>query len=147
MLNRIVAWNESRMLIKHPSKFNLDNELAMVLEEVIEAKLGIESEDARPIAVDMISNMKSKHKTPEQLVDDFSDMIVFATGAIRKLGYDPTIALEETLKEIESRTGTIVDGKFVKDKSIEAMSLWYEADYSKAFISKDTGNDNEESTY
>jgi len=68
----------------------------------------------------------------EDKVDAYCDVIVFAVGAILKLGYDPIKAIEETGKEINSRSGVIVDGKFEKDLSDEAKARWYKADYSKA---------------
>ena len=53
---------------------------------------------------------------------------------IRKLGFDPMIAMHETLKEIGSRAGTYdkTIGKWVKDTSKEAKAKWYKADYDKA---------------
>jgi hypothetical protein len=61
-------------------------------------------------------------------------MIVFAAGSIRKLGYNPDIAMDEVIKVINSRTGTMINGKFTKDRSPEAVANWYEADFSKAKI-------------
>lgn len=53
---------------------------------------------------------------------------------MRTYGYDPFKAMNETIKEISSRTGHFDPyiNKFVKDKSPEAQALWYKADYSKA---------------
>jgi hypothetical protein len=70
------------------------------------------------------------------------DIIVFATGAIRKIGYDPDIAMDEVLKEIESRVGSVIDGKFTKDKSPEAVANWYKADFKKAKIKEKVSEDN-----
>ncbi len=36
-----------------------------------------------------------------------------------KLGYEPELVLKEVAKEIHSRTGTIVDGKWMKNKNVE----------------------------
>ena len=63
-------------------------------------------------------------------VDAYSDSIVFPIGALMKLGYDANKVLLETAKEINSRRGMMVDGKFEKDLSDEAKSLWYKADYT-----------------
>ena len=70
----------------------------------------------------------------EAEVDAFCDMIVFCTNAIKLKGYDPNVAMEETLKEISSRTGSWnpESGKWEKFKTPEAMSKWYSANYSKA---------------
>jgi len=121
----------------------------------------LKSPDARPIAK-LISNAIKKgnikgiadyilknnlHKeskydkeiepSKEQIVDALCDIKVFATGAIRKAGYDPDIAMDEVIREIESRIGKVVDGKFIKDKSPEAMKNWYKADFNKALIKND----------
>ena len=72
-------------------------------------------------------------ETPENFkVDAYCDIVVFALGEIQKLGYNPESAMIETWKEISSRTGEIVDGKFEKDLSDEAKARWYKADYESA---------------
>lgn len=63
-------------------------------------------------------------------VDAYVDIVVFAVGAIMKQGYDPHNALIEGAKEINSRRGSMVHGKFEKDLSEDAQALWYKADYS-----------------
>lgn len=77
-------------------------------------------------------------KEPNDQVDAFCDMIVFAANGIRNLGYDPNISMDETLKEINSRTGAFnpKTGKWEKFKTEEAMALWYSADYNKAKLNK-----------
>ena len=51
-----------------------------------------------------------------------------------KLGFDFQIAMDETIKEISSRTGSYDEKakKWVKDESDEARAKWYKADYEKA---------------
>ena len=72
----------------------------------------------------------STSDTPKaEQVDAYVDMVVFAIGAIMKLGYDADKALIEGGKEINSRVGTMVDGKFEKDLSEGAKANWYKADY------------------
>lgn len=65
---------------------------------------------------------------------DIEAFVEVCFSAMRSYGYDPFKAMDETIKEISSRTGHFDDtiNKFVKDKSPEAMSRWYKADYSKA---------------
>lgn len=55
---------------------------------------------------------------------------------IESLGYDFEKCMDETLKEIESRTGAFnpETGKWEKFKTDEAKALWYTADYSKCKI-------------
>lgn len=47
---------------------------------------------------------------------------------------DPIKAMDETIKEISSRTGHFDPqiNKFIKDTSPEAKAKWYKADYTKA---------------
>ena len=51
-------------------------------------------------------------------------------------GFDFQKAMEETIKEISSRTGSYNEAtkKWEKDLSDEAKAKWYEADYEKARI-------------
>ena len=53
-----------------------------------------------------------------------------------KLGFNFQIAMDETIKEISSRTGAYDEKvkKWVKDESNEAKAKWYQADYEKARI-------------
>lgn len=67
----------------------------------------------------------------DDIVDAYCDIVVFSIGALMKLGYEPKAALAEAAKVVNSRTGSMVNGKFEKDLSPEAKANWYEADYSK----------------
>ena len=51
-------------------------------------------------------------------------------------GFNFQIAMDETIKEISSRTGSYdeVSKKWVKDTSDEAKAKWHQADYEKARI-------------
>ena len=55
-----------------------------------------------------------------------------------KLGFNFQIAMDETIKEISSRTGAYDENakKWVKDESDEARAKWYKADYEKARIAQ-----------
>lgn len=108
VFKRIIDWNDERKLL---TEFNKTNEISMLREELHEL-----------INADSIDDH----------IDALCDLIVVATGGIRKLGYSPELCMNECLKEIESRVGSIDrNGKFQKDKSPEAMANWYKADYSK----------------
>jgi hypothetical protein len=84
------------------------------------------------IAEELSEFLRSKDGNGE--IDALCDVIVFAVNAMRIRGYDPNVAMEETLKEINSRTGAFnpATGKWEKFKTPEAMALWYAADYEKA---------------
>ena len=64
-------------------------------------------------------------------VDDFCDIIVVCAGAIYQQGYNPELAMMETVKEISSRQGSIdpTTGKWEKDRSQDPSTL-YSADYT-----------------
>lgn len=68
-----------------------------------------------------------------EMLDALCDLIVFAVGGIYKLGYAPAAALQETVKEILSRKGTLdtVSGKWQKDKHQDPSTL-YKANYAVA---------------
>jgi hypothetical protein len=86
------------------------------------------------IAEELSEFLRAKDGSGE--IDALCDIIVFATNAMRIRGYDPNIAMDETLKEISSRTGDFnaKTGKWEKFKTPEAMALWYSADYNKALL-------------
>jgi hypothetical protein len=48
-------------------------------------------------------------------------------------GYDLFVCMDETIKEISSRTGSYdpAIGKWIKDKSPEAKAKWYKANYQR----------------
>ena len=108
--DRIIAFNEDRHI---PKNFNLGSEAGHISEELSELL---------------------RSSTDDEKVDALCDIVVFATGALWKLGYEPTEAMNQTLLEIESRSGSFDQdiGKWVKDTSPEAMTLRYKADYGLA---------------
>jgi len=134
-ISGIEKFQVDRLLDKQP--FNFKTEVLNILEELVEMT-GEESETARKIAEEIFDNyFKDKSiVNDETLIDCFTDIRVFSIGATMKLGYDPKCTLAEVAKEINSRTGKIVDGKFIKDKSPEARAKWYKADFSKCSIYK-----------
>lgn len=152
---RIVQWNEDRGLIKTLKDLDMANEMSFIVEEVIEGITDTKSIQAREQAIkltkiiasgklgEVLNQISFNYDAPhekiptteenlERFVDALGDTKVFATGGIRKAGYNPDGAMEEVLLEIESRTGSIQNGKFVKDKSELAISKWYKADFKKA---------------
>tara|TARA_B100000508_G_scaffold113035_1_gene91543 strand:+ start:3467 stop:3865 length:399 start_codon:yes stop_codon:yes gene_type:complete len=114
MFAKIVTWNEERGLDKIP--FDHVKEASFILEELLESTGHFDSVTAREKALQYAAEIVGEtDSTPEQVVDAWADIIVFATGAMVKLGYDPSKVMDEVYKEINSRTGKMVDGKFVKD--------------------------------
>jgi predicted HAD superfamily Cof-like phosphohydrolase len=74
---------------------------------------------------------QSMEDDEHEKVDGYADVIVFAVGALMKLGYDPELVMEECYKEISSREGEIVNGKFEKFTDKESVAKWHKADYSE----------------
>lgn len=68
----------------------------------------------------------------------FNDILDFCASSCEHYGFDFQIAMDETIKEISSRTGSYDEKakKWVKDTSDEAKSRWYQADYEKARIAQ-----------
>lgn len=107
----IVKFNTDRRL----RTFSSEAEYKMLEEELQEFFSATAEED--------------EHET----VDALCDIIVLATGALHKLGYDPEKALKETVKEITSRQGCFNPdaGKWQKDVNQDPATL-YKADYTNA---------------
>jgi len=139
-LSEITRFQTDRQLDKKP--FNWNVEATNILEELLEA-MGINSRDIALLCVgDMrlrireeIQKGSTQEPTIEDQVDAFSDIIVFACGALTKLGYDPEFTLLEVAKEINSREGEMINGKFVKHQTPEAKAKWYKANFSKCKLS------------
>lgn len=130
----------------HLQEYDALNEHASIIEELFESigfnvpkenrnNLKTLWEETFEIAINKdivtIESMSPEGILSEhEQVDAYNDIIVFAIGAIMKLGYNPTETLIETAKEINSRRGSMIDGKFEKDLSDEAKALWYKADFT-----------------
>ena len=63
----------------------------------------------------------------------YSLIYTVAKNRIENMGYDFEKCMDETLKEIESRTGEVNPntGKWEKYKTDEAKAKWYKANYSR----------------
>ena len=126
--SRIVIWNEERGLLSQG--FSHLNEASFIIEELLESTGAFDSENARTESL-RLANMILSHKQgevdPKHILDCLADIQVFATGAIAKIGYNPTLVAEEVYKHINSRTGRTIEGKFVKDLGVEV----YVPDYDK----------------
>jgi predicted HAD superfamily Cof-like phosphohydrolase len=104
IFDRIVEFNEQRHLLKEP---NWQKEFSFIAEEMSE---GLRANDI------------------EGKIDALADIIVFATGAIKKAGYNPNIIMEEVLQHIESDKGYFDEdqGKWIK------IERTYTPDFNKA---------------
>ena len=68
----------------------------------------------------------------------FNIILINCAYLCEHYGFNFQIAMDETIKEISSRTGAYDENakKWVKDESDEAKAKWYKADYEKARIEK-----------
>ncbi len=130
---QIANWQKERGL--DTQEFNLQTELTNIVEEIFEM---FDHPEARQRAGSDVENLilymqmhGNEIAKKEQLADAFTDIIVFSVGALLKLGYCPECVMDEVIKEINSRTGKMIDGKWVKDTSEEARAKWHEADFKR----------------
>ena len=123
--------------------YNDLNEHVNIVEELIESRdYNVPKENRNRLAAALgffMSDLVNKDiairtdntVTDEDKVDAYGDIIVFAIGAIMKLGYNPNEVLVEVGKEINSREGEMVDGKFEKYLDDVHRAKWYKADFTK----------------
>jgi len=121
---RIVNWNEERGLIE--PGYDYLKETSFIIEELLESTGKYDSWIARDKALAYAKEIiENSEPSDENVLDAWSDIIIFAIGAIAKKGYNPEKVLEEVYKEIDSRTGKRINGKFVRDKD----ALIYQANF------------------
>ena len=74
----------------------------------------------------------------EFMPDFFNDILIDCAKLCENYGFNFQIAMDETIKEISSRTGAYDEKakKWVKDESDEARAKWYQANYELARIEK-----------
>lgn len=138
---RVRAWNKEREIGEYGQRINL---VANLLEELTEYKRAKSVDERIDALCDIvvfslglaptdIDYLDASELLPTRTSKDFAEMIgtfdksdctsviidivKLAYKEISKEGYDAIIAMDETLKEIESRTGAycLAKGKFVKD--------------------------------
>ena len=75
-----------------------------------------------------LSELKTAEGDSDLMIDALCDLIVVATGGMWKLGYNPTLAVQETLKEINSRSGSFNEkiGKWEKELRGDEYQANYE---------------------
>ncbi len=125
--------NEIDEIIRFQTDRDLDkkdfidiNENTSIIEELLESiGLNVPKEN-RPalkqawecfvsdVQYDSIANIPSSLFNDNEKADAYCDIIVFAVGALLKLGYNPKLALTEAGKEINSREGSMIDGSLKK---------------------------------
>ena len=142
-IDKLTKFQMDRGLHKQP--YSPENEHANIVEELLESVgFDVPKQNRDKLIVewgkfidlldtkDVINYQESPDVNEE--VDAYGDVIVFAVGAISKLGYDPEKVLIEIGKEINSRVGEMINGKFEKDTSPGARANWYKANFTYAGI-------------
>ena len=142
VLCEMIRFQTDRGLDK--KEFNIDNEMQLVMEELLEAK-GVKDDKDKTYSKLMVKRLNAivdlviaedpanfVKPTEHDEVDAFCDAMEYLSGSILKRGYNPILALDEMGKQINSRTGKFIDGKFEKDRSPEAKAKEYQADFTKA---------------
>ena len=143
ILDRIIEWAKIRGLDK--LHFNLDETKANQAEENAELWEAISNyyrsnrehkylyeiidAHADKIIYAIVDSLK-KGYTDTHLKEYFKDIVITSRKEIEDKGFNFDLVMDETLKEIESRTGSWCDTqkKWVKDK---IQKNRYKADYSK----------------
>ncbi|NOQ31130.1 MAG: hypothetical protein GQ570_08420 [Helicobacteraceae bacterium] len=103
----------------------LANRFVTIIEETVEGII-----DNVHLELEVAKDVTYSKPTDEDVIDALCDIQVFAGGDVLKVGYDNEKCLAEVAKEINSREGTIIEGKFQKDKTPEAMAKWLKADFT-----------------
>lgn len=167
IINGLKKWREQRHLTREMQREGFIKNFKEELTEYQEAKTEPEKIDALcdmvvflvnvwDINIEDIIYMETKlsrltnsyvkrpleFKEPKQLLNSAKDakhQIIYLMAEMHSLGYDPYVSMDETIKEISSRTGKYVEEekKWIKDTSPEAQAKWYKADYKSARLGID----------
>lgn len=97
---KVLVWARDRNLLKHD---NATKQMVKVTEEVGE------------LAREVLKANTPPNNRPE-LSDAFGDVLVTIIILAAQLQVDPLTCLEQAYNEISGRTGSTVNGIFVKDK-------------------------------
>jgi predicted HAD superfamily Cof-like phosphohydrolase len=145
-ISELMRFQKDRGL--HKNTYDWENETMNIVEELLEAKgYDVPKKQRESFLKPLSQYLRSMAATnpmimwlrpsSAEMVDAFADIIVFCVGAIMKLGYDPEKVLVEVAKEVNSRKGRILNGKFEKyTKSEPEYEETYKAQYSTCTLKK-----------
>ena len=139
-IEEIMRFQFDRGLHKQP--YNPINEHTNIVEELLES-IGFDVPKAKREdlskywnifvseleSTETITRLDKDTQGAWEQIDAYGDVIVFAIGTIAKLGYDPEKVLVEIAREINSRSGYMINGKFEKDLSLESKAKWHKANF------------------
>lgn len=131
-IEALKGWREERGI----TGYSLETHVRCVAEELFELMHYNDEECKANVKAFMGLFYKDVVINMNTVIDASCDMNVFNTNFIEQAGYCAETAMEETIKEISSRTGATNEstGKWEKFKTPEAQALWYTADYDKAIL-------------
>ena len=129
IFDKIINWSNERQLIERG--FNYKTEVGFILEELLESTGAYDSIEGEKKSKELAQNFNQKENmTNEEIAKVWAEVINCATIAMVRLKYNPIKVMDEVFKEIDSRTGKIIDGKFVKDPDAQK----YNADLSNCSL-------------
>jgi hypothetical protein len=133
-INEIVRFAKDRGI----DRLQPDNDeyVANVIEELLELGGYSVPKEKRPqlrdLANNLLGNIVQVMHLPrlgsvdkESRIDAIGDVAVFSLPELTKYNVDPSCILNEIAKEINSRTGKIVDGKFQKDENVKTYKAQF----------------------
>lgn len=131
IFKELKEWREVRHLDK--IEYNHYNHVKCIAEELFELMdyRGVLKDNALQ---EFMLEFYQEVNDMDIILDASCDNVIYNINFIEQAKYDASKCLNETIKEINSRVGEYKPevGKFVKDKSDEAQSKWYNANYSVA---------------
>jgi hypothetical protein len=144
MIKSIERFAEERKIDKLSP--NDDDFAANILEEVLEHRGYNITPETRNTLKDkfnsFVANLEEDGvitfgavKGIEDKIDAIADIVVFSITEMMKFNYRPTCVLREVSKEVNSRKGKIVNGKFEKFKPGEEGYVEpYKANYKRCEV-------------
>jgi len=143
-IEEIIRFQTDRDLDK--KEFVVLNEQTSILEELLEMEQYNVPKEKRQDLKDAFELFKQQLLEDEVItepiyrtcfeadheeVDALADIIVFSIGALLKKEYCVEDILLEAGKEINSREGIMINGKFEKYVDNASKAKWYKADFTK----------------
>jgi predicted HAD superfamily Cof-like phosphohydrolase len=119
MFKAIKDWNVERGLIEYSPRL----EFRLLMEELLESAL---MTNAKEYAVYFTGNISDSldaipvHKTSGSIADAYGDIIFVAVGSLWKLGYDPSIVLQNVIDANNNKGNKKdPDGKIIKEEGFD----------------------------
>jgi len=150
----VLEWNKERELL---SSFSFLTEMRLMKEESKEFTDGLFKSDLHEIidalndkqvvfigtvAKYLLNGLNEEEDFSKEQIETYIEnkalLMSCIPNMVKAFGFEPICSFNETLLEIYSRVGSInpETGKWEKDKSKEARSKWYKANYDLCQLKK-----------